>query len=102
MIRRLVPAAAVALALLAAGCGSGDEAEPLDPDKLTIYSAQHDNLVDAWVKGFTAETGVEVMRMSLGLDEGPVLLSARVPITAEDTAGSLHDKLAEAGAPGGP
>lgn len=60
MIRRLVPAAAVALALLAAGCGSGDEAEPLDPDKLTVYSAQHDNLVDAWVEGFTAETGVEV------------------------------------------
>ena len=46
-----------------------------------------------------AGTGVEVMRMSLGLDEGPVLLTARVPITAQDTAGSLHDKLAEAGAP---
>jgi iron(III) transport system substrate-binding protein len=59
MIRRLVPAA-VAVALLAAGCGSGDDAEPLDPDKLTIYSAQHENLVDAWVKGFTAETGVQV------------------------------------------
>ena len=59
MIRRLVPAA-LAVALLAAGCGSAEEAEPLDPDKLTIYSAQHDNLVDAWVKGFTAETGVEV------------------------------------------
>ena len=59
MIRRLVPAA-LAVAVLAAGCGSGDEATPLDPDKLTIYSAQHDNLVDAWVKGFTDETGVQV------------------------------------------
>jgi methionyl-tRNA formyltransferase len=46
-----------------------------------------------------AETGVEVMRMSAGLDEGPVLLTARTPITPQDTAGSLHDKLAEAGAP---
>jgi iron(III) transport system substrate-binding protein len=60
MIRRLAPAAAVAVALIAAGCGSGDDVEPLDPSKLTIYSAQHDNLVDAWVKGFTAETGVQV------------------------------------------
>ena len=59
MIRRLVPAA-LAVVVLTAACGSGDDAEPLDPNKLTIYSAQHDNLVDAWVKGFTAETGVEV------------------------------------------
>jgi methionyl-tRNA formyltransferase len=45
------------------------------------------------------ETGVEVMRMTAGLDEGPVILSARVPITPQDTAGTLHDKMAEAGAP---
>jgi methionyl-tRNA formyltransferase len=43
-------------------------------------------------------TGVQVMRMSEGLDEGPVLLSATVPITAEDTVATLHDKLAIAGA----
>jgi methionyl-tRNA formyltransferase len=41
-----------------------------------------------------AVTGVQVMRMSEGLDEGPVLLSKTVPITADDTAASLHDKLA--------
>ena len=45
-----------------------------------------------------AATGVEVMHMSEGLDEGPVIQSQTVPITAADTAGSLHDKLAEAGA----
>ncbi len=39
------------------------------------------------------ETGVQVMRMSEGLDEGPVLMTARVPIDPEETAGSLHDKL---------
>jgi iron(III) transport system substrate-binding protein len=59
MTRRLVPAV-LAVALLTAACGSGDQVTPLDPDKLTIYSAQHDNLVDAWVKGFTDETGVQV------------------------------------------
>jgi methionyl-tRNA formyltransferase len=43
-------------------------------------------------------TGVQVMRMSVGLDEGPVLSSATVRIDALDTAGSLHDRLAQAGA----
>jgi iron(III) transport system substrate-binding protein len=60
MIGRLAPAALAVVLLAAAGCGSGDEAEPLDPDKLTVYSAQHENLVDAWVKGFTQETGIAV------------------------------------------
>ena len=45
-----------------------------------------------------AFTGVEVMRMSEGLDEGPVLLSGRVEIAADDTAQTLHDKLAALGA----
>jgi len=43
------------------------------------------------------ETGVCLMRMELGLDTGPVLLSARTDIRAEDTGGSLHDRLAELG-----
>ncbi len=43
-------------------------------------------------------TGVQVMRMSEGLDEGPVLLSTTVPIADDETAGALHDKLAAAGA----
>jgi methionyl-tRNA formyltransferase len=45
-----------------------------------------------------AVTGVQVMRMTAGLDEGPVLLSQTVTISPEDTAGSLHDKLAAVGA----
>lgn len=45
-----------------------------------------------------AYTGVEVMRMSEGLDEGPVILSGRVEITASDTTQTLHDKLASLGA----
>jgi methionyl-tRNA formyltransferase len=46
-----------------------------------------------------AETGVQVMQMEEGLDTGPVLLTARTPIKAQDTAASLHDRLAALGAP---
>jgi methionyl-tRNA formyltransferase len=45
-----------------------------------------------------AVTGVEVVRMSEGLDEGPILLSETTRIDVADTAGSLHDRLAEMGA----
>ena len=45
-----------------------------------------------------AETGVCIMQMEAGLDTGPVLLSGRMPIAADETAGTLHDKLAEMGA----
>ncbi|MFT3998414.1 MAG: methionyl-tRNA formyltransferase, partial [Asticcacaulis sp.] len=45
-----------------------------------------------------SHTGVQVMRMSEGLDEGPVILSGRVEITTDDTAQTLHDKLAHLGA----
>lgn len=43
-------------------------------------------------------TGVEVMRMTEGLDEGPVLAAATVRIGPLDTAGSIHDRLAAAAA----
>jgi len=43
-------------------------------------------------------TGVQVMRITEGLDEGPVLSTATVRIDALDTAGSLHDRMAAAGA----
>lgn len=40
------------------------------------------------------ETGVDAMLMDAGLDTGPVLASLRTPIRADDTAGSVHDRLA--------
>ncbi len=46
-----------------------------------------------------AETGVGVMQMEAGLDTGPVLSEARTPIARDDTAQTLHDRLAEIGAP---
>jgi methionyl-tRNA formyltransferase len=45
-----------------------------------------------------ALTGVQVMRMTEGLDEGPVLATATVRIGPSDTAATLHDRLAAAGA----
>src|SRR5678815_4735159 len=43
-------------------------------------------------------TGVQVMRMTEGLDEGPVLASTTLRIDALETASTLHDRLAIAGA----
>ena len=45
-----------------------------------------------------AVTGVTTMQMDEGLDTGDMLLKTEVPITAEETGESLHDKLARAGA----
>jgi methionyl-tRNA formyltransferase len=44
------------------------------------------------------ETGVAVMRITEGLDAGPVCLEARAPIGADETAGELYDALATRGA----
>lgn len=43
------------------------------------------------------ETGITIMQMEAGLDTGPMLLKRSVMIAPDDTAGSLHDKLAEMG-----
>ncbi|WP_085588890.1 methionyl-tRNA formyltransferase [Pseudomonas sp. B14(2017)] len=51
------------------------------------------------VEAGDAESGVTVMRMEAGLDTGPMLLKVVTPISAEDTGGSLHDRLAEMGPP---
>lgn len=45
-----------------------------------------------------AETGVSIMAMEAGLDTGPVLLSEALAIGADDTGGTLHDRLATLGA----
>jgi methionyl-tRNA formyltransferase len=43
-------------------------------------------------------TGVSLMRMDVGLDTGPVYVQQAIPIETEETAASLHDKLAALGA----
>ena len=44
------------------------------------------------------ETGLSIMRITEGLDAGPVCLEARLPIGRDETAGELHDRLAGEGA----
>ncbi len=45
-----------------------------------------------------AESGVCIMQMEAGLDTGPVLARVSTPISLQDTAATLHDRLAELGA----
>jgi methionyl-tRNA formyltransferase len=44
-----------------------------------------------------AETGVAIMRVTAGLDSGPVCLVEREPIRPDDTFGTLSARLAELG-----
>jgi len=46
-----------------------------------------------------AKTGVTIMQMDVGLDTGDMLLKTECEITADDTGGSLHDKLIAIGTP---
>ena len=50
------------------------------------------------VQAGDAETGITIMQMDAGLDTGPMLLSRAEAIHADDTTGSLHDRLALLGA----
>jgi methionyl-tRNA formyltransferase len=78
----------------------------LDAPRLGCFNV-HASLLPRWrgaapiqraIMAGDAVTGVQVMRMSEGLDEGPVLSTARVAIEGDDTAATLHDKLMQAAA----
>ena len=78
----------------------------LDAPRLGSFNL-HASLLPRWrgaapiqraVMAGDAVTGVQVMRMTEGLDEGPVLLSETVRIGALDTAGTMHDRLSAVGA----
>jgi methionyl-tRNA formyltransferase len=78
----------------------------LEAPRLGAYNL-HASLLPRWrgaapiqraIMAGDAVTGVQVMRMSEGLDEGPIVLSETVRIDALETAGSLHDRLAPIGA----
>ena len=45
-----------------------------------------------------AQTGITIMQMDAGLDTGPVLLTRTLPIAADETSASLHDRLSALGA----
>lgn len=44
------------------------------------------------------ESGVTIMKMGTGLDTGDMISKITVPLAADETGGSLFDKLADAGA----
>ena len=44
-----------------------------------------------------AQTGITIMRMDRGLDTGAMLLMESMPIAADDSTATLHDKLARLG-----
>lgn len=52
----------------------------------------HHAIIDGFYK-----TGVTIMHMSAGMDEGDIITQKEVEIAYEDTAESLHDKLAIVG-----
>jgi len=54
--------------------------------------------VPAAILGGDEFTGVSVMLMDSGLDTGPILARAQIPISAQDTTGSLMAKLSLIGA----
>ena len=54
--------------------------------------------MQAAIRAGDAETGATIMLMDAGLDTGPVLAKRSIPIEADETGQSLHDKLAHLGA----
>ncbi len=67
----------------------------------------HGSLLPRWrgaapihraIEAGDAETGVTIMQMDAGLDTGDMLLKESLPIAAQDTTATLHDKVAALGA----
>jgi len=80
--------------------------EVLDAPRLGAYNV-HASLLPRWrgaapiqraIMAGDSETGVTIMRMEEGLDEGPICHADRVTIAPGTTAGELHDILSELGA----
>jgi methionyl-tRNA formyltransferase len=78
----------------------------LDAPRLGCFNI-HASLLPRWrgaapihraIDAGDSETGITIMQMDAGLDTGDMLLVERIPIAADDTTGSLHDKLAGLGA----
>ncbi len=54
--------------------------------------------INAAIINGDTETGITTMLMDEGMDTGDILIKRSTPILPEDTAGSLHDRLAVIGA----
>lgn len=54
--------------------------------------------IHAAIRAGDSETGITIMKMDAGLDTGPMLKKAAIPIAPDETGQSLHDKMAQLGA----
>jgi methionyl-tRNA formyltransferase len=82
------------------------KAEVLEAPTLGCFNL-HGSLLPRWrgaapiqraIMAGDRQTGVQIMRMSEGLDEGPVLLGEIMDIHADDTAASLSERMSHVGA----
>jgi len=80
--------------------------EVLDAPRLGCFNL-HGSLLPRWrgaapiqraIMAGDRQTGVQIMRMSEGLDEGAILLSEVLDIRPDDTAASLSDRMSHTGA----
>jgi methionyl-tRNA formyltransferase len=78
----------------------------LDAPRLGCFNL-HGSLLPRWrgaapihraIMAGDNQTGVQIMRMSEGLDEGPILLGEVMDIRPDDTAASLSERMAHVGA----
>ncbi len=78
----------------------------LEAPRLGCYNV-HASLLPRWrgaapinraVMAGDRESGVTIMKMDEGLDTGAMAMAERMPITADMTAGELHDTLSRLGA----
>ncbi len=79
----------------------------LDMPRLGCFNI-HASLLPRWrgaapihraVEAGDSHTGNTIMQMDAGLDTGDMLLAESMPIAADDSTGSLHDRLAARGGP---
>ncbi len=82
------------------------KSEVLDAPRLGCFNL-HGSLLPRWrgaapiqraIMAGDRQTGVQIMRMSEGLDEGPILLSEVLDIRPDDTAGTLSERMSHTGA----
>ena len=80
--------------------------EVLDAPRLGCFNL-HGSLLPRWrgaapiqraIMAGDRQTGVQIMRMSEGLDEGAILLSEILDIRADDTGASLGERMSHTGA----
>lgn len=82
------------------------KAEVLDAPRLGCFNL-HGSLLPRWrgaapiqraIMAGDAQTGVQIMQMGVGLDEGPILLTELMDIRADDTAAILSERMSHVGA----